>query len=77
MTYQEDGTIAAMTPRFADVPEKVKRQVLVNMDEGAYPTKPLVPFVRATQDRVVLENPAWLHPWLSFLSGRYGLSSQP
>ena len=55
VTYQEDGTIAAMTPRFADVPEKVKRQVLVNMDEGAYPTKPLVPFVRATQDRVVLE----------------------
>ena len=55
VTYQEDGTIATMTPRFADVPEKVKRQVLVNMDEGAYPTKPLVPFVRATQDRVVLE----------------------
>lgn len=55
VTYQEDGTIAAMTPRFADVPEKVKRQVLVNMDDGAYPTKPLVPFVRATQDRVVLE----------------------
>ena len=27
----------------------------MDLDEGAYPTKPLVPFVRATQDRVVLE----------------------
>lgn len=55
VSYKEDGTIAAITPRFPDVPKTVKRQVLVNMDEGAYPTKPLVPFVRATQDRVVLE----------------------
>ncbi len=55
VSYKEDGTIAAITPRFSDVPKTVKRQVLVNMDEGAYPTKPLVPFVRATQDRVVLE----------------------
>jgi radical SAM family uncharacterized protein len=55
VTYHDDGTIAAMTPRYSDVPAKVKRQVLMDMDEGAYPTKPLVPFVRATQDRVVLE----------------------
>jgi radical SAM family uncharacterized protein len=55
VTYQENGTLAAMTPRYPDVPATVKRQVLMDMNEGAYPTKPLVPFVRATQDRVVLE----------------------
>ncbi len=53
--YKEDGTIFEMKPIHDDIPRKVKRQVLTNMDEGAYPTKPLVPFVRATQDRVVLE----------------------
>lgn len=53
--YKEDGTIRSMTPLYDDVPARIKRQVLMNMDEGAYPRKPLVPFVRATQDRVVLE----------------------
>ncbi len=53
--YHEDGTIRAMEPKESDLPTKIKRQVLISMDEGAYPTKPLVPFVRATQDRVVLE----------------------
>ena len=55
VSYKQDGTIDRMRPIYEDVPETVKRQVLVEMDEGAYPTKPLVPFVRATQDRVVLE----------------------
>ena len=53
--YHEDGTIAGMEPKYEDVPRTVTRQVLMDLDEGAYPTKPLVPFVRATQDRVVLE----------------------
>lgn len=53
--YHEDGTIREMKPLYEDVPKTVSRQVLTDLDEGAYPTKPLVPFVRATQDRVVLE----------------------
>ena len=55
VSYHADGTIAGMEPKYGDVPRTVTRQVLMDLDEGAYPTKPLVPFVRATQDRVVLE----------------------
>ena len=55
VSYHEDGTIAGMEPKYGDVPRTVTRQVLMDLDEGAYLTKPLVPFVRATQDRVVLE----------------------
>lgn len=55
VSYHEDGTIAGMEPKYGDVPRTVTRQVLMDLDGGAYPTKPLVPFVRATQDRVVLE----------------------
>lgn len=55
VSYHEDGTIAGMEPKYGDAPRTVTRQVLMDLDEGAYPTKPLVPFVRATQDRVVLE----------------------
>lgn len=36
-------------------PDTVKRVVLSDLDEGAYPTKPIIPYIRATQDRVVLE----------------------
>ncbi len=55
VTYQEDGTIAAFTPKEEGIPEKIEKQVVMNMTEASYPDKPLVPFIKATQDRVVLE----------------------
>ena len=53
--YKEDGTIAAMTPKYEDIPAKIKKQVVTNMTEVVYPDKPVVPFIKVTQDRVVLE----------------------
>lgn len=41
--YNEDFTIRQMRPKYADVPAKIKRQVLMDMDEGAYPVNPVVP----------------------------------
>ena len=55
VSYKEDGTIAAMTPNCADAPVKVKKQVVKDVSDTYYPAKPLVPYIRATQDRVVLE----------------------
>ena len=56
VTYKEDGTIASFTPNRPGVPEKVQKQLIVNMDKGYCPIeKPIVPFIKATQDRVTLE----------------------
>ena len=55
VTYHEDGTIKAMTPNNPHAPEKVVKQLVVDMTDVCYPEKPVVPFLRATQDRVVLE----------------------
>lgn len=55
ITYKEDGTIAAMTPKYEDVPEKVKKELVMDVSSTYYPRKPLVPFIKVTQDRVVLE----------------------
>ncbi len=55
VSYKEDGTIAAMTPKYGDIPTKIKKQVVTNMTEVVYPDKPVVPFIKVTQDRVVLE----------------------
>jgi radical SAM family uncharacterized protein len=53
--YKEDGTIESIHPNNPAAPAKVKKQVEMNLSEAAYPTKPVVPFIKATQDRVVLE----------------------
>lgn len=53
--YKEDGTIADFVPLYDDIPLKIKKQVDMNLDTSVYPEKPVVPFIKATQDRVVLE----------------------
>lgn len=55
ITYHTDGTIRAMTPKSKKVPQKIKKQVVKDLTGTFYPEKPLVPYIRATQDRVVLE----------------------
>ena len=55
VTYKEDGTILEMKPKYEDVPLKVEKQVVMDLTDAPYPEKPIVPFIKATQDRVVLE----------------------
>ncbi len=56
VTYGEDKTIASFTPNREGVPEKIKRQVVTDLDKNYRTIKnPIVPFIRATQDRVTLE----------------------
>lgn len=55
VSYKEDGTIASFFPAEQGVPDKVRKQVMMDMTNAPYPSKPLVPFIKATQDRVVLE----------------------
>ena len=54
-TYNEDGTIAAFTPNDPCAPSKVRKQVVMDVTDAPYPMKPVVPYIKATQDRVVLE----------------------
>ena len=56
VTYKENGTIASFAPNRPGVLEKVQKQLIVDMDKGYCPIeKPVVPFIKATQDRVTLE----------------------
>ena len=56
VAYKEDGTIASFAPNRPGIPQKVQKQLIVNMDKGYCPIeKPVVPFIKATQDRVTLE----------------------
>ncbi len=53
--YHTDGTIKAVIPNSPAAPAKVKKQVVADLTHTYYPEKPLVPYIKATQDRVVLE----------------------
>lgn len=55
VSYKEDGTIASMLPNCPEAPEKVEKQLVLDVTHTFYPKKPVVPFIKATQDRVVLE----------------------
>ncbi|MDD7402747.1 MAG: TIGR03960 family B12-binding radical SAM protein [Butyribacter sp.] len=53
--YNEDGTLAKFYPTVPEAPETVIKQVEKDMSDTFYPEKPLVPYIKVTQDRVVLE----------------------
>ena len=54
-SYGEDGTLKSFVPTKEGVPEKVRKEIVDHMSEAPYPVKPVVPFIKITQDRVVLE----------------------
>lgn len=53
--YNEDGTLHSFTPNNPNAPARVKKQVVMDVTDAPYPMDPVVPFIKATQDRVVLE----------------------
>ncbi len=55
VTYKEDGTIEKFYPINSHAKETIKKQLVFDMTEACYPEKPVVPFIKVTQDRVVLE----------------------
>ena len=56
VTYKEDGTIASFAPTEAGVPEKVQKQLIIDMEKEYRAVEaPVVPHIKATQDRVTLE----------------------
>lgn len=53
--YDDEGLIKSFAPLYEAVPEVIRRQVVTEMDEVNFINKPVVPFIKVTQDRVVLE----------------------
>lgn len=55
VTYKEDNTVESVLPIYDDVPKSILRQVVTDFSKVTYPLSPVVPYIRATQDRVTLE----------------------
>ena len=55
VAYKEDGTIASFTPNNSHASSTIQKQMVTDVTNTYYPKAPVVPFIKATQDRVVLE----------------------
>ncbi|MDR3589312.1 MAG: TIGR03960 family B12-binding radical SAM protein [Negativicutes bacterium] len=55
LSYHEDGTLAAVTPKHAAAKPVVVKRIISDFDQAAYPTAPVVPYLEIVHDRIMLE----------------------
>lgn len=55
VSYNEDGTIKEFKPLYDDIPSKVKKRIVKDMNEVVYPDKLIVPYTDIVHDRIMLE----------------------
>ena len=55
VTYNEDGTIAAYTPKYDDIPTSVRKRIVTDLDKAPFPDKVVMPYIETVQDRITVE----------------------
>ncbi|MBQ4575305.1 MAG: TIGR03960 family B12-binding radical SAM protein [Clostridia bacterium] len=53
--YNEDGTIASHEPKYEDVPRRVVKRIMKDMDESYFPENFVMPYIETVHDRIMLE----------------------
>ena len=55
VSYNEDGTIKAYTPRYDDIPTKVIKRIVEDLDKAPFPDYAIMPYTDVVHDRIMLE----------------------
>ena len=55
VTYNGNGTIKEYRPLYDDIPTKVKKRIIRDMDKAYFPEKVVMPYIETVQDRIMLE----------------------
>ncbi len=53
--YNDDGTIKEYRPLYDDVPAKIRKRIIADLDKAPYPEKLVMPYTETVHDRIVLE----------------------
>ena len=53
--YNEDGTIRAFIPKYPELPMRIKKRIVEDLDKAPYPTKLIMPYIETVHDRITLE----------------------
>ena len=55
VSYNDDGTIREYIPKYPELPKKIKKRIIADLDKANYPEKLVMPYVETVHDRIVLE----------------------
>ena len=55
VSYNDDGTIKAYAPKLDDIPTRVEKRIIKDMDKAYFPDKVVMPYIETVHDRVMLE----------------------
>ncbi len=55
VTYKADGSIAAYTPIYDDIPTRVQKQIIRDLDQVYFPDQVVMPYIETVHDRIMLE----------------------
>ncbi len=55
VSYNTDKTIHAYTPIYDDIPNKITKRIIKDMDKAYFPDKPVMPYIETVHDRIMLE----------------------
>ncbi len=55
VSYNADGTIKAYTPKYDDIPTKIRKRIMTDMDKSYFPDKVVMPYIETVHDRIMLE----------------------
>ena len=64
--YNEDGTLKSFTPNNSHAKEKIRKQVVADMDSVGYIEKPLVPYIKVHSGPRGSGDSERLHPGCRF-----------
>lgn len=53
--YNGDGTVRSYTPVYDDIPKRVVKRIIRDMDTSFFPSKLVMPYIETVHDRIVLE----------------------
>lgn len=55
VSYNADGTVQAYTPVYDDIPKKVTKQIIRDLDKVYFPDRVVMPYIETVHDRIMLE----------------------
>ncbi len=55
VSYHADGTIEAYTPVYDDIPAKIEKRIVGDLDKAYFPQTVVVPYIETVQDRITVE----------------------
>ncbi len=55
VSYNSDGTVSAYTPIYDDIPTKIEKRIIKDLDKASFPKSVVMPYTEVVHDRIMLE----------------------